>query len=277
MEIFDVHTHFMPDSVLRKVWAYFDRAGPLTGRAWPITYRTDEAERLATLRSFGVRAFTSLNYAHKPGMAAWLNDWSAQFAGENPDCLQSATFFPEPGAAEYVRAAIAGGARVVKVHVQVGAFDVHDPLLDEVWAVLEENGIPVIVHGGNGPVPGEFTGAYRMRRLLDRFPNLTMIVAHMGMPEYGAFLDLAGDFPRVHLDTTMAFTAFSEETMPFPTGRLEDLVRHQDRIVFGSDFPNIPYPYQEAVDAILGLGLGAEWERAVLHDNAARLFGLDGS
>jgi len=28
------------------------------------------------------------------------------------------------------------------------------------------------------------------------------------------------------------------------------------------------------VDAVLGMGLGVEWERKVLHDNAARLFGL---
>ena len=28
----DIHVHFMPDRVLQKVWAYFDSAGPLTGR-----------------------------------------------------------------------------------------------------------------------------------------------------------------------------------------------------------------------------------------------------
>ena len=33
--IVDVHTHFMPQRVLDKVWAYFESAGPLTGRPWP--------------------------------------------------------------------------------------------------------------------------------------------------------------------------------------------------------------------------------------------------
>jgi uncharacterized protein len=36
--IIDVHTHFMPERVMDKVWAYFDTAGPLTGREWPIAY-----------------------------------------------------------------------------------------------------------------------------------------------------------------------------------------------------------------------------------------------
>ena len=40
--LIDVHTHFMPKPVMDKVWAYFDSAGPLIGREWPITYRADE-------------------------------------------------------------------------------------------------------------------------------------------------------------------------------------------------------------------------------------------
>ena len=62
--VIDVHTHFMPKSVMDKVWNYFDSAGPLVGREWPIAYRTAESERLQTLRQFGVRRFTALVYAH---------------------------------------------------------------------------------------------------------------------------------------------------------------------------------------------------------------------
>ena len=40
--IIDVHVHFMPHNVLAKVWKYFDDAGPLTGREWPIRYRDGE-------------------------------------------------------------------------------------------------------------------------------------------------------------------------------------------------------------------------------------------
>ncbi|MGO1166829.1 MAG: amidohydrolase family protein [Janibacter sp.] len=273
--IIDIHTHFMPQRVLDKVWAYFDSAGPLIGRPWPITYRTEEAERLATLRSFGVRAFPSLNYAHKPGMAAWLNDWSSDFARHHPDVLHSATFYPEPGAGEYTRAAIDDGAQVFKVHVQVGDYDLADPLLDDVWTTLEESGTPIVAHAGNGPAPGRFTGPQGVRDLLRRHPDLVLVIAHMGMPDYGDFLDIAAEHPRVHLDTTMAFTAFTEADAPFPRERLDDLHTLGDRVLFGSDFPNIPYPYAEAVDAVIDLGLGDDWVRGVLHDNAARLLGLE--
>ena len=266
----DVHVHFMPANVLRKVWAHFESQSGY----WPVTYRDDERTRAARLQEFGVRRYTALSYAHRPGMASWLNDWAVGFAADHPDCLHSATFYPEPGARDYVPAAIAAGARVFKSHVQVGGYDPRDPLLDEVWGVLADTGTPVVVHCGSGPLPGEHTGPGPFGEVLRRHPALTAVIAHAGSPEYTAFLDLAERYPNVHLDTTMVFTGFTEQRSPFPEDgypRLEDLA---DRVLLGTDYPNIPYPYLEQLDALVRLDLGDDWLRGVLHDNAARLFDL---
>ncbi|RKT05807.1 hypothetical protein BX286_3817 [Streptomyces sp. 3211.6] len=270
----DVHTHFMPDRVMRKVWDYFDAAGPLTGVAWPITYRHEEEQRVGLLREFGVRAFTSMLYPHKPGMAAWLNAWAEDFAARTPDCLHTATFFPEEGVAAYAGQAVERGARVFKAHLQVGGYDPNDALLEPVWGLLAEARVPVVVHCGSGPAPGKYTGPGPVARLLARHPRLPLIVAHMGMPEYTDFLDLADRYPEVRLDTTMAFTDFSEQFSGFPPGDLGRLADLGDRILLGTDFPNIPYPYEHQLEALERLGLGDDWLRAVCHDNAARLFSL---
>lgn len=119
----DVHTHFMPEAVMRSVWAYFDAAGDNYGVPWPIEYRWDDDARLNHLRALGVRKFTALVYAHKPGMAEWLSRWALDFASHVPDCLPTATFYPEPEAERYVSEALARGAQVFKVHLQVGDFD----------------------------------------------------------------------------------------------------------------------------------------------------------
>ncbi|MER5708931.1 amidohydrolase family protein [Streptomyces sp. NPDC002122] len=268
----DVHTHFMPQNVLDKVWAYFDSAGPLTGLEWPITYREEEDRRLAILRGFGAVAFTAMLYPHKPGMAAWLNAWAADFAARTPDCLHTATLYPEPGVDTYVREALDAGASVFKVHLQVGGFDPTDPLLDSAWGTLADSGTPVVVHCGSGPTPGKYTGPGPMGRLLDRHPRLRVIVAHMGMPEYSDFLTLAERFEGVRLDTTMAFTDFSERLAPFPPAELGRLADLGDRILLGSDFPNIPYPYAHQLHALERLGLGDDWLRRVLYENGAALF-----
>ena len=272
--LIDLHVHFMPRNVMDKVWAYFDGVGPLTGQPWPIAYREDEQRRLDRLRAMGVLAFPSLIYPHKPGMARWLNSWAADFAGRHPDVLHTATFFPEPDAGEYVEQALAAGARIFKAHVQVGGYDPRDPLLDPVWSLLADASVPVVVHCGHGPMPGSFTGASIFAEVLRRHPALVPVIAHMGLPDYGEFLQLAQQHERVHLDTTMAFTRWSEQAAPFPRDLSQLLVTVGDRIVLGSDFPNIPYAYVEQLAGLVRLELGDDWLRGVLHRNAAVLLGL---
>lgn len=267
----DVHTHFMPENVLRKVWAYFDALGE---GVWPITYRFDQEQRVATLRDFGVGHFTALSYPHRPDMARWLNTWAAEFADHHPDCLRSATFYPEPDAKDYVVEAIDSGARIFKAHLQVGAYDPRDPLLTDVWGALADSGTPVVVHCGSGPAPGEFTGPDPISEVLRDHPRLTAVIAHAGAPEYSPFLDLLERYDRVHLDTTMVFTPYLERMAPFPPSELPRLRDLGHRVLLGTDFPNIPYTYHEQIQALVDLDMGTDWLRGVLHDNAADLFGI---
>jgi hypothetical protein len=270
----DAHVHFMPEPVMRKVWAYFASAGPLTGREWPIRYAWPEPERLAHLRSMGVRAFPSLLYPHKPAMAEWLNDWAREFADAHDDVVPTATMFPEPGVSAYLDSAVRAGARVVKLHVQVGGFDPRDQLLDDAWSLLADARIPVVTHAGSGPAPGRFTGPGPIAEVLDRHPSLTMVVAHMGMPEYDEFIGFAERFRNVHVDTTMCFTDFSGGA---ELGRrlAPRLDRLRDKVVLGTDFPNLPYDYAHQLHSLARLGLGDEWLRAVCWDNGARLLGVE--
>ncbi|MDP3889657.1 amidohydrolase family protein, partial [Nocardioides sp.] len=202
------------------------------------------------------------------------NDWSAGFADRVPEVLRCATFYPEPTAAAYVRRRIEAGVELFKVHVQVGAFHVTDPLLDEAWGVIAEAGTPVVLHAGSGPVATEFTGPEPVARLLRRHPRLALVIAHLGAPEYAEFLALAEEHERVHLDTTMAFTDFFEEMGGvFPPALLPRLMSIGHKVLLGSDFPNIPYPYHHQLEALERLDLGDDWLRGVLWDNAVRLLG----
>ncbi|NYE35248.1 hypothetical protein F4692_000352 [Nocardioides cavernae] len=275
----DLHTHFLPPRVMAKVRAQFDAAGPLIGRPWPLHYRDGDDVLVETLRSFGVRRFTALPYAHKPDMAEFLNVWAAGFAARVPEAAVCGTFFPEPDVTAYVRRRSApspGHVEVWKVHVQVGAFTVTDPLLDEAWGVVAETGTPVVLHAGSGPVPTEHTGPVPVAELLRRHPRLRLVIAHAGAPEYAEFLALAEAYERVGLDTTMAFTDFfTEMGGAYPSAllpRLRDLGL-AGKVHLGSDFPNIPYPYATQLDALERLGLGEEWLRAVCWDNPLALLG----
>ncbi|MET1062897.1 MAG: amidohydrolase family protein [Aeromicrobium sp.] len=271
--IVDVHTHFMAPPIMAKVWAYFDAAGPMLGREWPITYRGTDEERVEQLRAMGVRKFSALSYAHKPGIAGFMNDWTLAFADRTPDALRCATFYPEPDAATYVPQLLADGVELFKVHVQVGNFAPNDPLLEPVWGALAESGTPIVLHAGSGPAPGAHTGPAGVADVLSRHPDLALVIAHLGMPEFADFLDLADRHEHVRLDTTMAFVDFWDA--PVPDGIEPRLLALQDKILFGTDFPNIPYPYEHQIEVLQRLDLGDDWMRSVLWHNGAALFGLD--
>jgi len=276
--LFDVHVHFLPPNIQAAVWRQFDEAGPKIGREWPIRYRGSHQERVEQLRALGVRRFSALPYAHKPGVATYLNDWAASFAAEVPECLRSATFYPEPGVGEYVDVLVGDGVDVFKLHTQVGEFRLDDPQLDPAWDVLEESGTPIVGHVGSGPIGNEFTGPDHLRRLLGRHPRLRVIVAHLGAPEYAEFLALAEQYDATRLDTTMVFTDFFDGEGGFPADLLPRLVELGDRILLGSDFPTIPYPYAHQLESLERLhashpGLDEDWLRKVCWSNAVGIFG----
>jgi hypothetical protein len=275
----DMHVHFLPEPVMRKVWAYFDDAERNYGLDWSITYRFDEPTRVEVLRKLGVLRFAPLVYPHKPGMAEWLTSWVLEFAERTPEAVPTATLYPEPGVADYLGAALAAGARCVKMHVQVGAFDPADPLLAPAWTLLAEAGVPVVVHCGHGPLRGVHTGLDVFERVLARWPTLVAVLAHAGMPEYHRAVTLAEHYPRVYLDTTMVGTAFMDRFAPLPADWIELLVRLGDRLVLGTDYPQLPYRYAEQLRVIHRWAeaddrLGAGFLHRVLHDTPARLLGL---
>ena len=269
--LLDAHSHWFPENVEQKIWRYFDR------HYWKVTYRFPGEERLAWMRRNGVRRFAALNYAHRPAMAAWLNEWSANFAQTVPEAIPCGTFFTEPEAAMDVRRCIEEyGFRGFKLHLRVSDMDPTHPLLEPAFEQIAHAGLPVILHAGSGPERGRFTSPEYIRMLVERHPELKVVVAHMGANEYEEYLTLAERHEHLYLDTTMVFVGFLALNR-FPKGHLERLEVVANKVLFGSDFPTIPYPLTHAVQSILDLPLSGQAKRRILGENALGLFGLEES
>ena len=270
--LFDVHAHFMPERMQQAVWRHFDE---LSDPPWPIRYRFEEDERMATLARLGIVRHTALAYAHREGVAAWLNGHTLALAARHPAVVPTFTLYPEPGVAEYVAAALEAGGRCVKVHLQVGKFHLTDQRLTEAWAQLERARTPIVIHLGavdDGSGGEEFCGAPALLRLLDRHPGLRPVVAHLGAPNAAELFDYVEELPELRFDTAMAVVPTAQIWTP-PAATVERLGEIGDRILFGSDYPTIPATIADQVAALVGFGHGENWLRAVLWENAAGLFG----
>lgn len=268
--IVDVHVHALPARLQRAVWRFFDG---LDDPPWPIRYRVDAREQLAVLRRVGVVAHTALAYAHRPGMLDWLNDYTLDLADAHPQVIPTFTIFPEDGVAERTAAAIGRGGAVVKVHLQVGRFSATDARLDEAWGLIAEARLPVVLHasavygvdGGH-----EYCGADGVRALLDRHPDLTLVIAHLGIPQHDGFVPLAEEHEDLYLDVAM--TMVSERFDEVVDAAMLDRMRAlKSRILFGSDFPSIPHDFAHQLRALRRLEPTRDELHALLGGTARRL------
>jgi hypothetical protein len=267
--IIDSHVHLFPPRVFDAIWRWFDR------HAWNIQYRLYAEEVLAHFRQHGVDRVVGLCYSHVPGMARELNRFMADLGRAHPDQLIAlGTVLPgEPEAAAIVDEALALGLRGFKIHCHVQKLGPDDPRLDPLYARAAEAGVPVVIHAGRQPCLAAYgvdihqlCSAAATRRALERHPTLTMIVPHLGDDEEEAYFAMLADFPNLHLDTTMLVVEYFDRRIDPAL-----LEHHAKRILYGTDFPNIPYEWDREL-RWLERNVSARAREKICGGNAARLF-----
>jgi hypothetical protein len=96
----------------------------------------------------------------------------------------------------------------------------------------------------------------------------------MGMDEIKEHIALLAEFPNLYLDTTMAitdyFTTLTGIVMIAPDELRELLNTWHHRIMYGSDFPNLPYAWDHELTLLQQLGLtGAAYDDILSHTATA--------
>ena len=262
--IVDLHVHLFPHRMFEAIWSYFERFN------WPVQHQ--QADRIArTLSEHGVRMAVALSYPHKQGVASSLNQFMERAALDHP--------FLRPFACVHVddddlrqsvdRAIDSPRLHGFKFQPLVQAFDVNDPRLDYLYHRCLEADFPIMMHIGSGPMATPHVGFHHFKRLMRRFPELRICVPHMGSTEYDDFLRMMDNHPRMYLDTAMINT----QTDVFDNtwrGDPRRLQKHAGRICFGSDWPNVPYPYDEALKSVEQFPFSPEARNAVYGLNALR-------
>lgn len=267
--IVDSHVHLFPDRVYAALWRWFDK------HAWNIRYRMTAEQVVQFLVERGIEKIVALHYSHVPGMARELNRFVAEVARAHREVIPLGTVLPgEPDEREVIDEALRLGVRGFKIHCHVQKLASDDPRLDPLYGRAAEAGVPVVIHAGNAPAtsgygvdPRTLCSAAATRRALERHPKLTLVIPHLGADEIDAHLDLLDQFPNLLLDTTMMLAGYFESPLP-----IEKLARHADRILYGTDFPNLPYEWDRELRWIDSQALGPVERAAILGGNALELF-----
>ncbi len=268
----DIHVHFFPPRLFQAIWRYFETPGH---GLWDVKYKLFGGEHVQVLKNEGIKRFTTLVYAHKPGLANYLNDFVRDSAIQFPEIIPFGTVFVGDGDSEWVARMIFEQYKFfgIKLHPFVSNENLDDTRFFPVYEIMQDLGKVLVCHPSSVPVYGETNGAYRLRRIMKQFPRLKVIIAHCGAFEYEDYALLADDFEHIYFDT--AFNCVHSEFIPNNCPGREFFLKYQDRVLFGSDFPNIPHSYSKQIDSLKNLNLGESVERKLFHDNATKLLGLE--
>lgn len=270
--VVDAHVHLFPDTMFDALWRWF------TAHGWPIRYPLRSPAVIEFLLARGVEHIVALHYAHKPGMARGLNAYVAELA-RHPQVTGLATVLPgEPNAPAILEEAFALGLSGVKLHCHVQCFSPDDDAMHALYEVCARARKPMVIHAGREPKspayacdPYALCGVDRVRAALADHPDLVLVVPHLGADEFDAYERLLDEHPNLWLDTTMMVADY----FPLAVDALALIRRHPDRILYGTDFPNLPYAWDREIRRLVDAGLPEASLAAVLGGNARTVFALD--
>ena len=270
--IIDTHVHIFPGKIFSAIWKWFDQ------HAWHIRYQMKTTQIFDFLLSRGIEHIIALQYAHKPGIARLLNQYMIFKCKEYENRVTGmATVFPgEEDAEKILQEAFDAGLKGLKLHAHVQCFDMNADYMNPVYQCCMANKKVIIMHVGREPKspayacdPYEICSVQKTENVLKNFPGLKICVPHLGFDETEAYRKLTEKYDNLWLDTTMVIADY------FP---LKDKIALEtyrpDRIMYGTDFPNIPYAWDRELKALQKAKISQDTLEKICYNNAVEFFNI---
>lgn len=276
----DSHVHFFPPKLFKAIWDFFEKPDDDGNpRGWSIKYKLEIGDLVEFLKSEKVISFTTYNYAHKKGISEQINEWTYQFCKSNPEAIAFGCVWPgDDKKLEYVQKIIdTYNFQGLKLQLLVQDFYPLDERMFEIYNFILDKGKWINMHCGTAPYSNKFVGFKHFTKFIEKFPDINIIVAHFGAYEHEKFFKLMDKHENLYLDTAMVFIPFKlfekwNRDIDYPDREL--LISYQDRILYGSDFPNIPYDYEVSTKGLLDLDLDKRIYEKIFSENARKIFNI---
>ena len=260
MEIIDAHAHIYPHKIAQK-------ATEVIGEFYDIKMQNPAGTTdnlLAQGEKAGISKYVVHSCATKPQQVRSINEFVKSELVKYDNFIGFMTLhqdLTEGEIFEEVNWAVKNGFKGVKLHPDFQKFNIDDPAAYPIYEAAEGR-MPILFHAGDDRY--DFSHPTRLLRIVERFPNLVVIAAHLG--GYHCWDDASVYFghPRVFIDTSSA--------LPFMESERAASIIHAhgvDRVFFGTDSPM--WNHVDEWARFNALGLSKEERQQILWDNAAKL------
>lgn len=261
MKMIDFHTHVYPDSIAQKatdsICNFYGLKTDLTGSAPVLLERGRKA---------GISGYVLLPVATRPEQVHHINQFIVQQTAAHREFSGFGTLHAAmedfDGEIEYIEAS---GLKGIKLHPDFQQFVMDDKRLFPMYDRLQGR-LPVLIHCGDPRY--DFSRPERLLRVLEEFPKLQVIAAHLGGWSVfdEAFRLLKKKDCYVDISSCMGF---------LPPEQIVRYIRGYgaDRVLFGSDFP-LGDPVKEA-EAFFQLALHTEEQEKIGYRNAQAILKIN--
>jgi uncharacterized protein len=170
----------------------------------------------------------------------------------------------------------------LKFYLGYEEYSANDERLHQLYEYCEKHDVPIMFHtgvlesGSSGLL--EYSHPLQVDRVATRFPDLTIVMAHMGNPWLIDCAAVLAKNQNVYADMSAFFAenkSITDHDVEVFKQRMEQVrvfLYSYEKFLFGTDYPL--YSQKEYLGAVRALEMGPDEYEKVMHLNATRVFGL---
>ena len=262
MQITDIHAHVFPDAIAEK-------ASGSIGEFYrmKVYHSGTVGELLALEKEAGITHACIHSVAVTPRHIESINRFISETVSLHPDSVTGyAAIHPDYEDIQgLIRDVRTMGLKGLKIHPDMQRFALDSPKAMEMFAAIEGK-MPIIIHTGDPRY--EYSRPRQMKKVLDAFPKLVCVCAHLGgWSEWDEATRTLAEYENVYVDTSSSLYTLKPEE-----GRRITRSYSRDRVLFGTDYPM--WNPQPEINCLMDMGLEENEYRRILWENAERFYGL---
>ena len=273
--ILDAHCHIYPERIAHKAVESTD--------AFYLTHavcRGVVEDMISTCGAAGTDAFVVQSVASIPHHVGSINRFIAgAVAAGQGKLIGLGTLHPDsPDLRADLAELMALGLHGVKLHPDMQKFAIDDKKCYPMYEMCEREGLPMLIHMGDPRY--DFSSPDHVLPILRDFPDLVIVGAHMGgWMAWDEACDKLAGHPNLYVDTCSSIAAegkhhgIEPEVVYLDSEHAARLIRAwgADKVLYGTDYPM--WSPEADIEAFFALGLSESENRAILSENARRVFG----
>lgn len=260
--IIDLHAHIFPDAIAEKasqsIAKFYDIPVENGGSVDALLRLGDAA---------GIDKFVVHSVATTPAHVKSVLKFISASVQAHPDrFIGFGSLHPDmEDADEAVKQIMDAGLKGVKLHPDMQLFALDE---DRAFKLFESfaGKLPLLVHAGDKRF--QYSNPHRIARMMDKFPEMTVIAAHMGgYSEWDEAEEMLAGRKNLYVDTSSTLFLLDDERMMRAINAFG-----VEKVMFASDYPM--WNPGDELKHVRKLGLSEADLEKVLSGTARKLFGV---